>query len=446
MRKWIALGSLFSMLWAGNALATDQRANALMYNLGIEDDSDIFLFPHLASEHQGFYFDAPASYTDAFGGAVFQAGNTTLGIFLNRPAVRTFDRYRMDVTANPTRLVDRGQDMGGSPAGQSFGKSDGHPIQVIADFGDFAFSTRIRMWPSAGGGAAAAGTSLAGTDAGTDTGTDTGTTDLSDEDLAALFGGLTQTSGNAGPGSATGIDLGLSFDLEGNSALSTGVGFVAYTDVGSETNLDVNYRRFGAFGQNDVMAAALQIGIYTPEKGDGDKFIAIPLKYGWIFNEDQGRLKAAVLTGADLQFSQAGAGDMNMGVGIPVVEAAAEYSVTNWMFVRSGIKGGFGLKLAGNKGYSDLDKNTAFEQTEFNTGVGFVFDRFVVDASVGYSTLTTGPHFIGGPAGGPFFSGVSLAYKFDGAKGVATAEPAPMVPAAAPVSAPVTPALPTQAL
>ena len=216
-----------------------------------------------------------------------------------------------------------------------------------------------------------------------------------------------------------GIDLGFSWEMGSKTDAGVDLGFASYTDVGSELNLDFNMRHWGE--DSTVLVSALQVGLWSPEDGDGDYFVGAPVKYGWVFSEDNDKLKAAVLTGADLQVSKAGAGDPNIGIGIPVVEVAAEYRVLDWMYVRSGVKGGFGMKLTGNEGYSDLDKMTNYEQTEFNSGVGFQWDRFVVDASVSYSTLTSGPHFIGGQSGGPFFGGISLAYMFEGGPEAAAA-------------------------
>jgi hypothetical protein len=422
-------------------MATDQRANALMYNLGIEDDTDIFLFPHLADQYTGLYFDAPPTYTDAFGGAVFKVGNAHLGIFLNRPTDRALDRYRMQVTSNAPFIRDRFQG-GDKPTpnnnGQTFSRNSGHPILFLSDFGDMALSARIRMWPGTSG--------ISG---------DGDTIDPSqfseeernqflrsenEELFDQVLAPLTQESSNQESNGAVGVDLGFSWELNKDTDATVNVGHVSYVDVGAETNLDFTARNWGK--GNTVLIGAFQVGLWSPDAGDGDYFVGAPVKYGWVFNEDEGRLKAAVLTGLDLQVTQRGGGDSNTGVGLPIVEMAAEYRVTDWMFIRSGVKGGFGLKLTGNKGYSDLPKMTHYEQTEFNSGVGFAWRQFRADAAVSYAALTSGPHFIGGQSSGPLFGGISLAYLFGADTNMGHSEPmktAPSTPrpkAVAPAPAP----------
>ncbi len=434
---WVLLAST---LLVSTAMATDQRANALMYNLGIEDDTDMILFPHLADRYTGIYFDAPPNYTDAFGGAVFNVGKIHLGIFVNRSTDRALDRYRMQVTSNqsPISIGDR-FNSGTTPnnAGQTFSRNSGHPILFLADMGDYALSARIRMWPGAGGpgGAAGAAGGLGGGD-------------MSPDQRAALMDGmdgagdgfgqaqsaLTAQSTNQESGSAAGIDLGVSWEWDKKTDAAVNIGHVGYTDVGAETNLDFTTRHWGQ--GNTVLVGAFQLGVWSPDNGDGDYFIGVPVKYGWLFNEDGGRLKGAVLTGMDLQVTKVGAGDGNTGVGLPIVELAAEYRVADWMFVRSGVKGGFGLKLTGDKGYSDQDKLNHYEQTEFNSGVGFAWRQFRVDAALSYSTLNTGPHFVGGQAGGPFFGGISLAYLFDANTNAGVSAPAEEAPPVAKESKP----------
>ena len=116
MRNLTILSILLAgMLAATVATATEQRANALMYNLALEDDTDIFLFPHLADQHTGLYFDAPQSYTDVSGGGVFQIKGVHGGVFLNRHTIRAMDRYRMQVLDNSTRLQERFQDLEAAP-------------------------------------------------------------------------------------------------------------------------------------------------------------------------------------------------------------------------------------------------------------------------------------------------------------------------------------------
>ena len=238
--------------------------------------------------------------------------------------------------------------------------------------------------------------------------------------------------GNGEPGAILGADLGVSWKLATGTDAAVQLGVVSQTDVGLETNLDFTARHFSS--DNTVFLGAFQAGVYSPEDGDGDYFVGIPVKYGWLFNQDNNRLKGAVLLGADIQVSKAGEGDPNLGVGLPIAEVAAEYRILDWMFVRSGIRGGFGLKLMGNEGYSDLDANTRYEQTEFNAGVGFLWGQFAVDTAVTYSSLNRGPNFIGGGTA-PLFAGVSLAYRLDGGSAASTSD-AGTTPALETASAP----------
>ena len=67
MRNTILSILLAGMLAATVATATEQRANALMYNLALEDDTDIFLFPTWPTSIRGSLNDAPQSYTDVSG-------------------------------------------------------------------------------------------------------------------------------------------------------------------------------------------------------------------------------------------------------------------------------------------------------------------------------------------------------------------------------------------
>ena len=89
------------------------------------------------------------------------------------------------------------------------------------------------------------------------------------------------------------------------------------------------------------------------------------------------RLKGR-LVGRGYPGQQSRRGDPNLGVGLPIAEVTTNTAFsTGCLFALNRV----GLKLMGNEGFSDLDANTRYEQTEFNAGVGFLWGQFMMDTA-----------------------------------------------------------------
>jgi hypothetical protein len=127
------------------------------------------------------------------------------------------------------------------------------------------------------------------------------------------------------------------------------------------------------------------------------RFAAIPHK-----------LYFALLGGIDIQMLKIEPDDMRFGIGFPTLELAGEWYALDWMRVRSAIRGGWGILLAGPP-----DDNPKYEQMIFSTGVGFPLGPFCLDAVIEYSLWNDGPYFLGG-AGAGLFAGVSFSYQWGG--------------------------------
>jgi hypothetical protein len=154
-----------------------------------------------------------------------------------------------------------------------------------------------------------------------------------------------------------------------------------------------------------VVAGQFGFGIYAPEHGDNSWAIGIPLRAGLRLLPVEDRLTISALGGVDLQFGDPGAGNGQFSIVLPTAEVAAELKILKWLVLRSAIKGGYAFLVAGGHGSHDTTN-----MVSFNSGLGFEFKNFVLDALIRYSLWQNGPYFLGGQQG--LFGSVSLSYNF----------------------------------
>ncbi|MEZ4273382.1 MAG: hypothetical protein R3C68_18690 [Myxococcota bacterium] len=65
---------------SGSALATQSRSESLLFNMAIEDQTDVFMFPHQLNRYQGAYFHAPENAANIFGGIMEQRLNLPVSL------------------------------------------------------------------------------------------------------------------------------------------------------------------------------------------------------------------------------------------------------------------------------------------------------------------------------------------------------------------------------
>ena len=193
------------------------------------------------------------------------------------------------------------------------------------------------------------------------------------------------------------------------------VGFVHVKDTGFGIRFlpAVRYIQPGDGTMRFVAAGELQFFLWKPDDGDVDStYVAtLPFKAGARFTLVLDELFLGVLGGIDFQFLQIGDADAQAGLAVPTLEIAVEWFALSWLRVRTAIKGGYGIQIAGAKDpVSDDDINPKFEHMTFSSGIGLVFGPFTMDAVLQYNLWHNGPNFLGGGAG--LFGALTLAYNY----------------------------------
>jgi hypothetical protein len=378
------------------AQATEARSQSLLYNLAFEDQTDVFTFPNLLPEYTGLYFHMPPAATNVYGGMVIELGSGALGVFIHRPYVGMFDQYRIALTdgdGTPVGLLR------GNAAAAAEPHIPGQMFDVMYGAKSWGIGLRTHIW-----------------------------SDVSDQ------------QGLADP-----PDPNATITFEANGGFRLSPGFDLHTNIGFRETKDVGFTLRGLIGTRymtpkmsnsktrTVFGGEVQFGIFAPKDGDSSFGFTVPVKGGVNYAVIKDVLTIGLLGGIDLQMLKPGGGDTKFGLGLPTIEIAAEWYPTDWMDVRTAIKGGYGFQLAGAAG----DTKDKKEQMAFSTGMGFLYGPFRMDAVVAYSLWQSGPYFIGGTPG--LFGGVTLSYLWGdnldrSNRHVPEAEEAVAKPAAKPVT------------
>jgi hypothetical protein len=369
------------------ASATESRSQSLLYNLAFEDQTDVFLFPQLLPNYEGVYFHLPANPIDAFGGIILGLDGSAIGVFVRRPLGSPFDQYRL-----PATVLGSAPNMG-VIAGDAVNAVEPQVAGQIFDlmYGARTWGIGLRMFL------------------------------FSDISLQYPVMDPPVATANFTTELNAGFQLSPGFDMRANFALS-------HDEDASDLILfrvGMRYMDPGEKRMRLVVAAELQAGFYVPDVDDvsPDIGFAIPFKAGVRFTAIPGKLYIGLLGGLDIQIISlydAAAeeyGDVQFGVAVPNLELAAEWIALDWLQVRAGIKGGWGIQLAGVKDADDDALIPKFEQMVFSSGLGFPLGPFCLDAVIQYSLWQNGPWFLSGNGG--LFGGVTLSYRWgDGAPGV----------------------------
>jgi hypothetical protein len=391
------------------ARAQDSRAQSLLYNLTFEDQTDVFLFPHLLGEYEGLYFHLPLAVTNVFGGLIYDLDGSALGLFVHRPIPTAFDQYRIMVTdagLNPGANV-----LAGLFPGNPGAASEAHVAGQIFDlmYGTPKWGIALRLWLFS--------------------------------DVSQQEGQLADPAENTGAFTTivnAGFNLSPGFDMRG------ALGFRMEEDVGNTITVKagMRYMEPGDAKARLVIAGELQIGAYMPEDGDTSFGVGLPFKGGFRLCVVPERVYVGVLAGLDVQMLKLGDEDMRLGLGIPTVELASEWYALSWLNVRTAVKAGYGIQLAGDPN----DNTPKYEQLAFSSGLGIPLGPFNIDAVIQYQMWQNGPWAIGGVPG--LFAGVTLAYTWGDhldrrkalADSFAKSEPVPVpAPAPAPETKPAPP-------
>lgn len=383
---------------APRAGATESRSQSLLYNLAFEDDTDVFMFPHLLPAYEGLYLHLPANISNVYGGLIYNLdNNSAFGIYIHRPLITAFDQYRMVATdagvaaANPLvlSLFPGNPGLAQEPhlAGQIFDIMYGARTWGIALrmhlFSDVSVQEGLLADPAEG--------------------TSAFTTEL-----------------NAGFEVSRGFDMRASFAFRHENDLANTLRIRA----------GMRYLQPGNHRVRLVLASELTFGILMPDADGADNHfgLSLPFKVGARFTLIEDLLFVGLLGGLDIQMLKLGDEDMRFGVAIPTLEMAAELQATSWFHLRTAIKGGWGIQFAGPG-----DNTPKYEQMAFSSGVGFDFGPFSIDGVIQYQMWQNGPWLVGGVAG--LFGGVTLAYQW-GEDATAQMEDTAAAPAPRPVAKP----------
>ena len=141
----LAIALLFTVA-APQARAQDSRAQSLLFNLSFEDQTDVFLFPHLLGKYEGLYFHLPGVITNVNGGLIYDLDGSALGLFVHRSIPTAFDQYRIMVTdagLNPGANV-----LAGMFPGNPGAASEAHIAGQIFDlmYGTDKWGIGLRLW------------------------------------------------------------------------------------------------------------------------------------------------------------------------------------------------------------------------------------------------------------------------------------------------------------
>ncbi len=385
----VALCLLLAGLAPG-AAASESRSQALLYNLAFEDQTDVFLFPNLLPQYEGLYFHLPRTASNVYGGMIFNlADDSSLGLFVHRTLATAFDQYRLSATDMTNylgyALFNGGNSMEPHLAGQLF--------DLMYGTGKWGLGLRLHLW------------------------SDVSIQDAPVTDPAELATAVTGEI-NAGFRVIDGLNMRASVGLRNVS----------------DNYMNVMFR-FGARYLSPekkrvrpVFTGQLELGMLIPDTGDNDFAFCLPFKGGLRLTAIEDVLYVGLLGGLEIQMYAPGGGDNRFGLVVPILEMAVEWYALDWLQLRTGIKGGYGVHLAGDPG----DNMPKHEQLAFSSGVGIPLGPFAIDAVVQYSLWQNGPWFVGGAPG--LFAGVSLSYRWGKGVRVPTrrAEPEPVAaPAAA---------------
>jgi hypothetical protein len=402
--------ALLAVAAVPRARAQDSRAQSLLYNLTFEDQTDVFLFPHLLNRYEGLYFHLPANINNVFGGLIYDLGGSALGIFVHRPVPSAFDQYRIMVT--DAGLAPAANVLAGLFPGNPGAASEAHVAGQIFDlmYGQDKWGISLRLW---------------------------------------LFSEISQQEGMlADPAENTGAftaDLNAGFNLSPGFDMRGGLAFRHEDDIANMFMIKagMRYMEPGDAKARLVVAGELQIGAHMPEDGDTSFALGLPFKAGFRLCVVPERVYVGVLGGVDVQVLKLGDQDMRLGLAIPVVELASEWYALSWLHVRTAVKAGYGIQFAGDPN----DNTPKYEQLAFSSGVGIPLGPFEVDGVVQYQMWQNGPWAIGGVPG--LFAGVTVSYAWgdhlDRRKALADVFSAPVpepAPAPTPQAAPPPPAPP----
>ncbi|RME25765.1 MAG: hypothetical protein D6806_07345 [Deltaproteobacteria bacterium] len=363
------LAAVLTLAAAIPAGATESRANSLVYNLAFEDDTDIFMFPQLLPRYQGLYLQLPQAISNVYGGLVYNFSNqSSLAVFVHRAFTTSFDQYRLS-SLDVSQALDmvRLAPMTGGAAQQQH--LAGQLFDIMYGTGTWGVGLRMHLW------------------------SETSQQDAPLADPAEAQTAITAEL-NGGFRLMDSLDLGMAF---------------AFRNV-KDNYFMMSFRLGGRYLEaskakvRPVFAGQLEFGLAVPDQGDSSFSFLLPLKGGVRLAVIPGLLDIGLLGGLEIQMVKQGGQDTRFGLVAPVVEIASELKALEWLYLRTGIKGGYGVQFAGDPG----DNNPKHEQLGFSSGLGFVLGPFNVDAVIQYSLWQNGPWIIGGTAG--LFAGVTLSY------------------------------------
>ena len=356
-------------LWVGRAMASESRADALLYNPGFYDLVDIFTFPQLANHYNLVTFYVPGENTTKhmYGGLVYK----NFGFFIHRPVSGIESHYRLVAVPG----IPQEFEFPANPQGTLFGNP---PVVFDLLWGNGQFGAGLKFFANA-----------------------QNHTTQSNEDVADDVEGarMVGASVSLGYSPMEGADLGL-LGRFGNvkdryTFADVGVKARYIADPKAETSL--------------VALLALDFLLWAPKEGDNKWTFGVPLKGGLRLIPVADRLTVSALAGLDLQLLDPGEGDKQFALVVPTGEIAAELKVLKWLFLRSSVKGGFGILLAGKK-VNDTKYHDTTTQVCFNSGLGLEYNNFVFDATIKYQLWQNGPYILGGEKG--LFGSASLTYNF----------------------------------
>ena len=344
------------------AFASESRMDALLYNMAFEDAVDVFLYPQLAPNYPMLTLYLPANVTQSYGGLIYKFNSgSALGLFIHRPMANAFNHYRAWSLAGVGSPFAPGAASMLYPAGQVF--------DII--YGNGRFGLDLRLF-----GQAQAHNQI----------------------------GVKDTTK---PNTMFGVDInaGISFSKDTASHIELAFDHVSDTSTDIFFAFGGRYLKHSDAKVNPVFAADLQFGLNAPKNGGNAFYFGIPVKGGMRISLIPDKLYTGLLVGLDLQMGKPSGGDTAFGLVIPTAELATEYKILSWMTLRTGIKGGWGIQFSGAG-----SNHPTVNQLAFNSGLGFNYENFTFDATIGYSFWQNGPFIIGGRAG--LFGNTSITYNF----------------------------------
>lgn len=431
-RAWCAWAALAAALLPASGVAAGARRPGLAGNLLIEDQDDVFAFPHELIEYRNLIalsYGASAST----GNGLLTLGNDSLafGVALHRGDVlgpHAQDElsalagpdgaFPEPLTLGPATMLDLLMAIGDRESQLGVRASVGAAEDALTTAGskDSQTNTFVMAELSAGRGIRGQGIRMDGSLAVT---LDFGDQQLADQDLddgTSVALSLLQRGYFPIDGA---LDLGMLSDL---SATSTTVNGVAPGEPSRELlGLSVGGGVGPALRLGGASVAGYAVIHFRVERDDPN-------------------------TDASADDSAA------HSIAVPGVHIAVEVPIASWFVLRSGAQYAFEID-----GTNEPDDNANSRRTgsfSWNLGFGLSTHDLRFDASLQHGFVTSGPDFLGGSSPG-FLAIASLSYSFDAARRAAAkgnspaAEPpkpaAEPPPSPAPVQAPtaVPPVTPT---